>query len=82
MYVTNKNWLDLFPKATDDNFKAKFYDNHTGKSANFQKPQPDKKCIVPLWADAPHWSGKYVTMVYYCITLDSVIWYNFHNDMS
>uniref|UniRef100_A0A4W5NCX6 Myosin motor domain-containing protein n=1 Tax=Hucho hucho TaxID=62062 RepID=A0A4W5NCX6_9TELE len=31
----------LFPKATDNSFKAKLYD--IGKSANFQKPRPDKK---------------------------------------
>lgn len=33
----------MFPKATDNSFKAKMYDNHIGKSANFQKPRPDKK---------------------------------------
>lgn len=32
----------MFPKATDNSFKAKMYDNHIGKSANFQKPRPDK----------------------------------------
>lgn len=29
----------MFPKATDATFKAKLYDNHLGKSANFQKPR-------------------------------------------
>uniref|UniRef100_A0A4W4HGP0 Myosin heavy chain 7-like n=1 Tax=Electrophorus electricus TaxID=8005 RepID=A0A4W4HGP0_ELEEL len=29
----------MFPKATDSTFKAKLYDNHLGKSANFQKPR-------------------------------------------
>ncbi|XP_043913787.1 myosin-7 [Protopterus annectens] len=29
----------MFPKATDMTFKAKLYDNHIGKSANFQKPR-------------------------------------------
>uniref|UniRef100_A0A8C2VF53 Myosin-6 n=1 Tax=Chinchilla lanigera TaxID=34839 RepID=A0A8C2VF53_CHILA len=29
----------MFPKATDMTFKAKLYDNHLGKSANFQKPR-------------------------------------------
>ncbi|XP_041834755.1 myosin, heavy chain 7B, cardiac muscle, beta a isoform X2 [Melanotaenia boesemani] len=33
----------MFPKATDNSFKAKMYDNHLGKSSNFQKPRPDKK---------------------------------------
>ncbi|KAM8960610.1 myosin-7-like [Pelodytes ibericus] len=29
----------MFPKATDMTFKAKLYDNHLGKSSNFQKPR-------------------------------------------
>ncbi|MBN3304453.1 MYH7 protein, partial [Amia calva] len=29
----------MFPKASDTTFKAKLYDNHLGKSANFQKPR-------------------------------------------
>ncbi|KAK3513627.1 hypothetical protein QTP70_028915 [Hemibagrus guttatus] len=29
----------MFPKATDATFKAKLYDNHLGKSCNFQKPR-------------------------------------------
>uniref|UniRef100_A0AAR2JSS0 Myosin heavy chain 7 n=1 Tax=Pygocentrus nattereri TaxID=42514 RepID=A0AAR2JSS0_PYGNA len=29
----------MFPKATDSTFKAKLYDNHLGKSGNFQKPR-------------------------------------------
>ncbi|XP_037837694.1 myosin-7 isoform X1 [Kryptolebias marmoratus] len=29
----------MFPKATDSTFKAKLYDNHLGKSSNFQKPR-------------------------------------------
>ncbi|XP_005377236.1 PREDICTED: myosin-7 [Chinchilla lanigera] len=29
----------MFPKATDMTFKAKLFDNHLGKSANFQKPR-------------------------------------------
>uniref|UniRef100_A0A673CR53 Myosin-7 n=1 Tax=Sphaeramia orbicularis TaxID=375764 RepID=A0A673CR53_9TELE len=29
----------MFPKATDATFKAKLYDNHLGKSNNFQKPR-------------------------------------------
>ena len=28
----------MFPKATDMSFKNKLYDQHLGKSANFQKP--------------------------------------------
>uniref|UniRef100_A0AAY5EKG3 Myosin heavy chain 7 n=1 Tax=Electrophorus electricus TaxID=8005 RepID=A0AAY5EKG3_ELEEL len=29
----------MFPKASDSTFKAKLYDNHLGKSGNFQKPR-------------------------------------------
>uniref|UniRef100_A0A8C6Y208 Myosin heavy chain 2 n=1 Tax=Naja naja TaxID=35670 RepID=A0A8C6Y208_NAJNA len=29
----------MFPKATDQSFKNKLYDQHLGKSANFQKPK-------------------------------------------
>ena len=29
----------MFPKASDASFKAKLYDNHMGKSNNFQKPK-------------------------------------------
>ncbi|ELR46061.1 Myosin-7, partial [Bos mutus] len=29
----------MFPKATDMTFKAKLFDNHLGKSSNFQKPR-------------------------------------------
>ncbi|KAG3269987.1 hypothetical protein H1C71_022834, partial [Ictidomys tridecemlineatus] len=29
----------MFPKATDTSFKNKLYEQHLGKSANFQKPK-------------------------------------------
>uniref|UniRef100_A0A8C4TK45 Myosin heavy chain 2 n=1 Tax=Erpetoichthys calabaricus TaxID=27687 RepID=A0A8C4TK45_ERPCA len=32
----------MFPKATDTSFKNKLYDQHLGKSNNFQKPKPSK----------------------------------------
>ncbi|XP_067403820.1 myosin heavy chain, skeletal muscle, adult-like [Emydura macquarii macquarii] len=32
----------MFPKATDVSFKNKLYDQHLGKSNNFQKPKPAK----------------------------------------
>ncbi|XP_043912236.1 myosin-4-like [Protopterus annectens] len=32
----------MFPKATDQTFKNKLYDQHLGKSSNFQKPKPAK----------------------------------------
>lgn len=32
----------MFPKATDITFKNKLYDQHIGKTSNFQKPKPGK----------------------------------------
>ncbi|XP_051888761.1 myosin-4-like, partial [Pristis pectinata] len=32
----------MFPKASDTSFKNKLYDQHLGKSSNFQKPKPAK----------------------------------------
>uniref|UniRef100_G3UFE0 Myosin heavy chain 1 n=1 Tax=Loxodonta africana TaxID=9785 RepID=G3UFE0_LOXAF len=32
----------MFPKATDTSFKNKLYEQHLGKSNNFQKPRPTK----------------------------------------
>ncbi|XP_050175478.1 myosin-3-like isoform X2 [Myiozetetes cayanensis] len=32
----------MFPKATDTSFKNKLYDQHLGKSSNFQKPKSGK----------------------------------------
>uniref|UniRef100_A0A8C2W5S9 Myosin heavy chain 1 n=1 Tax=Chinchilla lanigera TaxID=34839 RepID=A0A8C2W5S9_CHILA len=32
----------MFPKATDTSFKNKLYEQHLGKSNNFQKPKPAK----------------------------------------
>ncbi|XP_036706699.1 myosin-13-like [Balaenoptera musculus] len=32
----------MFPKATDTSFRNKLYDQHLGKSNNFQKPKPAK----------------------------------------
>nr|DBA27448.1 TPA: hypothetical protein GDO54_007939 [Pyxicephalus adspersus] len=32
----------MFPKASDATFKNKLYDQHLGKSPNFQKPKPGK----------------------------------------
>ncbi|XP_072501186.1 myosin-4-like [Notamacropus eugenii] len=32
----------MFPKATDTSFKNKLFDQHLGKSVNFQKPKPTK----------------------------------------
>uniref|UniRef100_A0A4W4HK28 Myosin heavy chain 7 n=1 Tax=Electrophorus electricus TaxID=8005 RepID=A0A4W4HK28_ELEEL len=54
----------MFPKATDITFKAKLYDNHLGKSANFQKPR-----IVKGKAEA------HFALIHYAGTVD----YNTNN---
>jgi len=35
----------MFPKASDKTFLAKLYENHMGKSPNFQKPKPVKTTV-------------------------------------
>ena len=47
----------MFPKATDGSFKAKMYDNHIGKSSNFQKPRPDKKRLYEAHFELVHYAG-------------------------
>ncbi|XP_066529234.1 myosin-7-like [Hoplias malabaricus] len=47
----------MFPKATDNSFKAKMYDNHLGKSPNFQKPRPDKKRKYEAHFELVHYAG-------------------------
>ncbi|KAF7646374.1 hypothetical protein LDENG_00188710 [Lucifuga dentata] len=54
----------MFPKASDATFKAKLYDNHLGKSNNFQKPR-----IVKGKAEA------HFALVHYAGTVD----YNINN---
>uniref|UniRef100_A0A7N8YBQ4 Myosin-7B n=1 Tax=Mastacembelus armatus TaxID=205130 RepID=A0A7N8YBQ4_9TELE len=47
----------MFPKATDNSFKAKLYDNHLGKSPNFQKPRLDKKRKYETHFELVHYAG-------------------------
>uniref|UniRef100_A0A8C1XNV7 Myosin, heavy chain 7B, cardiac muscle, beta a n=1 Tax=Cyprinus carpio TaxID=7962 RepID=A0A8C1XNV7_CYPCA len=47
----------MFPKATDNSFKAKLFDNHLGKTANFQKPRPDKKRKYEAHFELVHYAG-------------------------
>ncbi|XP_034548994.1 myosin, heavy chain 7B, cardiac muscle, beta a [Notolabrus celidotus] len=47
----------MFPKASDSSFKAKMYDNHIGKSPNFQKPRPDKKRKFEAHFELMHYAG-------------------------
>ncbi|NWT13284.1 MYH7 protein, partial [Vireo altiloquus] len=47
----------MFPKASDMTFKSKLYDNHIGKSPNFQKPRPDKKRKYEAHFEVVHYAG-------------------------
>ncbi|KAM9798824.1 myosin, heavy chain 7B, cardiac muscle, beta a [Syngnathus typhle] len=47
----------MFPKASDTSFKAKLFDNHIGKSPNFQKPRPDKKRKYEAHFELVHYAG-------------------------
>ena len=47
----------MFPKASDMSFKAKLYDNHLGKSQNFQKPRIDKKRKYEAHFELMHYAG-------------------------
>uniref|UniRef100_A0A673H339 Myosin heavy chain, cardiac muscle isoform-like n=1 Tax=Sinocyclocheilus rhinocerous TaxID=307959 RepID=A0A673H339_9TELE len=47
----------MFPKATNNSFKAKLFDNHLGKTANFQKPRPDKKRKYEAHFELVHYAG-------------------------
>uniref|UniRef100_A0A8C4ZH76 Uncharacterized protein n=1 Tax=Gadus morhua TaxID=8049 RepID=A0A8C4ZH76_GADMO len=47
----------MFPKATDQSLKTKLYDNHLGKSPNFQRPRPDKKRKHETHFELVHYAG-------------------------
>ncbi|TKC39328.1 hypothetical protein EI555_002428 [Monodon monoceros] len=47
----------MFPKASDASFQAKLYDNHAGKSPNFQQPRPDKKRKYQAHFEVVHYAG-------------------------
>ncbi|XP_019724948.1 myosin-7B-like [Hippocampus comes] len=47
----------MFPKATDLSFKTKLYDNHLGKSPNFQRPRMDKKRKYEAHFEVVHYAG-------------------------
>ncbi|XP_058868193.1 myosin-6-like [Acipenser ruthenus] len=53
----------MFPKASDTTFKAKLYDNHLGKSNNFQKPR-----IIKGRPEAHFALGHYAGIVDYNIS--------------
>ena len=47
----------MFPKASDDTFKAKLYENHLGKSAHFSKPKPNKQTRYEAHFEIHHYAG-------------------------
>ena len=47
----------MFPKASDDTFKAKLYENHLGKSAHFSKPRPNKQAKYEAHFELHHYAG-------------------------
>ncbi|XP_069383344.1 myosin-7B-like [Paralichthys olivaceus] len=47
----------MFPKATDQSFKTKLYDNHLGKSPNFLRPRMDKKRKYESHFELVHYAG-------------------------
>uniref|UniRef100_A0A8C6T1H4 Myosin motor domain-containing protein n=1 Tax=Neogobius melanostomus TaxID=47308 RepID=A0A8C6T1H4_9GOBI len=47
----------MFPKATDQSFKTKLYDNHFGKSPNFLRPRLDKKRKYETHFEVNHYAG-------------------------
>uniref|UniRef100_A0A4W5PRS5 Myosin motor domain-containing protein n=2 Tax=Hucho hucho TaxID=62062 RepID=A0A4W5PRS5_9TELE len=55
MYILEEECM--FPKATDNSFKAKMYDNHIGKSSNFQKPRHYMKRKYEAHFELMHYAG-------------------------
>lgn len=47
----------MFPKATDQTFRQKLYDNHLGKSPNFAKPKPPKAGQKEAHFELHHYAG-------------------------
>lgn len=47
----------MFPKSTDQSFKTKLYDNHLGKSPNFQRPRLDRKRKYETHFELVHYAG-------------------------
>ncbi|XP_018646976.1 myosin heavy chain, putative [Schistosoma mansoni] len=47
----------IVPKASDQTFLSKLYDNHLGKSPNFTKPKPPKPGHVEAHFELHHYAG-------------------------
>lgn len=47
----------MFPKATNETFKAMLYENHHGKSKSFGKPKPQKGAKYEAHFELYHYAG-------------------------
>ncbi len=47
----------MFPKASDETFRAKLYENHLGKSAHFSKPRVNKHAKYEAHFELHHYAG-------------------------
>lgn len=75
----------MFPKSTDHSFKAKLYDNHLGKSQNFQRPRPDKKRKYETHFELVHYAGVVSLLLDSCIALLSHLnmkTFHYHHGMT
>ena len=45
------------PKASEQTFKEKLYNNHLGKSPNFAKPKPPKPGCAEAHFELHHYAG-------------------------
>lgn len=48
---------NLMPKASEQTFKEKLYNNHLGKSPNFAKPKPPKPGCSEAHFELHHYAG-------------------------
>lgn len=69
----------MFPKASDDTFKQKLYDNHLGKSPNFGKPKPAKDKKSEAHFELYHYAGtvsiQYNIVNIYYFSCIAPVWY-------
>ena len=54
----------MFPKATDETFRAKLYENHLGKSAHFSKPRTGKATRYEAHFELHHYAGSVSALVF------------------
>lgn len=71
----------IVPKASDQTFLSKLYDNHLGKSPNFTKPKPPKPGHVEAHFELHHYAGSvsiYISMWFCLIKIKTVFLYAFN----